>query len=334
MEAVMKISKNDLCVFVATCNRPDLVLVQLKSLLAQTVRPDSITVLDNGGLPETKVALEPLAPLGVRLVDTSALGRLGNLKMAQKLAEGRYVAVFHDDDAVECHYFETILAVLNSGMHDDIRLVLANSRHQKIGRFSYPSAPAHACGWVLDMPQMADYLLAMPAGYFPFAFYSIEAFKAFDIDRIWGLYEKWCDIPILLEAIAGGNAIVLQYPFGVYGRHPNQDSGDRQNLPDVRAWANLEAVYVNALGEDLHTATGWTNVIWNRRRLTTGYKRRGKKTIGWKEYLQYAADIGAVNSHPLLSWLLSRRVIQKAYSKMRCSRYMGSVKELGGCHAK
>jgi hypothetical protein len=137
-----------------------------------------------------------------------------------------------------------------------------------------------------------------------------------------------------LSVVGAGNAVFLAYPFGVYGCHSNQDSADQQNLPDVRAWANLEAVYVNALGENLHTATGWTNVIWNRRRLSTGYKRRGKKTIGWKEYLQYAADIGAVNAHPLLSWLLSRRVIQKAYSKIRRSRYMGSVKELGGCHAK
>jgi hypothetical protein len=184
------------------------------------------------------------------------------------------------------------------------------------------------------MPQMADYLLAMPAGYFPFAFYSIEAFKAFDIARIWGLYEKWCDIPILLEAIDGGNAIVLQYPFGVYGRHPNQDSGDRQNLPDVRAWANLEAVYVDALGDDLQTVTGWTNIIWNRRRLKTGYKRRGKKTISRDEYMRYAAAIGAVNSHSFLSWLLSRRFIQKVYSKWRTSRFMRSAKELGGDYAK
>lgn len=329
----MALSKNDLCVFVATYNRPDLLQVQLRSILAQTQRPDVVTVLDNGALPETKAVVESFSAQGVRYVDTSFRGRLGNVKTAQDLAGGEFVAVFHDDDAVEPHYFESVLSVLRCNADKDVRLITANYRYQAVGSFSFPSQKFHARGLVMDRSNYADFVLNAYSG-FPFAFYSTESFKKLDFDDIWEKYEKWCDIPMQLSVVGAGNAVFLEYPFGVYGCHSNQDSADQQNLPDVRAWANLEAVYVDALGEDLHTAKGWTNVIWNRRRLSTGYKRRGKKTIGRKEYLQYAADIGAINAHPLLSWLLSRRVIQKAYSKIRRSRYMGSVKELGGCHAK
>ena len=329
----MKISKNDLCVFVATYNRPDLLLVQLRSILAQTQCPDVVTVLDNGGLPETRMVVESFSLQGVRYVDTSLRGRLGNVKTAQDLANGEFVALFHDDDAVEPHYLESVLSVLRCNADKDVRLITANYRYQDVGAFSFPSQKFHTRGLVMDRSNYADFILNAYSG-FPFAFYSTEFFKKLDFDDIWEKYEKWCDIPMQLSVLGAGNAVFLEYPFGVYGCHPNQDSGDRQNLPDVRAWANLEAVYVNALGEDLHTATGWTNIVWNRRRLMTGYKRRGKKTIGKKEYMRYAADIGAVNSHPLLSWLLSRRVIQKVYSKMRCSQYMSSLKEFGGEYAE
>lgn len=329
----MALSKNDLCVFVATYNRPDLVLVQLRSILAQTQCPDVVTVLDNGGLPETKAAVESFSSQGVRYVDTSLRGRLGNVKTAQNLASGEFVAVFHDDDAVEPHYFESVLSVLRCNADKDLRLITANYRYQNVEAFSFPSQKFHTRGLIMDRSNYADFLLNAYSG-FPFSFYSVEFFKKLDFDDIWNKYEKWCDIPIQLSVVGAGNAVFLEYPFGVYGCHSNQDSADSQNLPDVRAWANLEAVYVDALGDDLQTVTGWTNIIWNRRRLKTGYKRRGKKTISMDEYMRYAAAIGAVNSHSFLSWLLSRRFIQKVYSKWRTSRFMRSAKELGGDYAK
>ena len=323
----MKFEPNDLCVFVATYNRPDLLRVQLESLLAQTVRPDVITVLDNGGFPATRDLVAELSQRGVKYVDTTACGRLGNMLTAQKLASGRYVAVFHDDDAVENHYLESVLAVLNGHAEEDIRLVTAMYRPQQVGGFRFPAEAPHSKGLIMVRSQYADFVLNAYSG-FPFAFYAVERFRELDVEKIWHDCEKWCDIPIQLEVIGDGRAAFLYYPFGVYGHHPGQDSADPSNLPDVRAWANLESYYVRALGEDLHTWPGWTNVVFNRRRLLTGYRRRGKKTISRKEYMKYAGCVGAVNRHSVLTFLLSRRLIQKAYTAMRMRSFASSARSL------
>jgi len=324
----MRFVPDDLCVFVATYNRPELLKTQLESLLAQTVRPEVITVLDNGGFAATRELVESL-PGGVKYVDTTQCGRLGNMLTAQKLASGRYVAVFHDDDAVECHYFENVLAVLNDHSEEDIRLVTAMYRPQQVGRFRFPDEKPHAKGLIMNLAQYADFVLNAYSG-FPFAFYSVEHFRKLDVEKIWSECEKWCDIPIQLKIVGDGKAAFLYYPFGVYGHHAGQDSADPNNLPDVRAWANLESYYVRALGDDLHTWPGWTNAVFNRRRLLTGYKRRGKKTISKKEYMKYARRVGAVNRHPVLTFLLSRRLVQKAYTAMRMRAFASSARPIAG----
>lgn len=323
----MSFSPNDLCVFVATYNRADLLQTQLESLMSQTVRPDVITVLDNGGSPATRDLVESLSGRGVKYVDTTAYGRLGNMLTAQKLSSGRYVAIFHDDDAVERHYFESVLAVLNGCADEDIRLVTTMYIPQQVGRFSFPTETPHINGLIMDRAQYADFVLNAYSG-FPFAFYAIEQFRKLDAEKMWKDCGKWYDIPMQLEVVGDGRAAFLYYPFGVYGHHPKQDSADPSNLPDVRAWANLESYYVRALGDDLYAWPGWTNVVFNRRRLLTGYKRRGKKTISKKEYMEYARFVGAVNRHPVLTFLLSRRLVQKAYTAMRVRTFAFSVRPL------
>src|SRR5574344_1583006 len=155
----MTLTANDMSVFILTYDRPDLLETQLKSLLRQTCRPEIITVLDNGGLEETKDLVKRYFKCGARHVDTSSLGRLGNMLTAQALATGRYVALFHDDDVVHPQYLGAVLQVLNAHLHDDIRVVVCNYAVQRVGEFYFDSRPPHTNGLILPQHRYAAFLL-------------------------------------------------------------------------------------------------------------------------------------------------------------------------------
>ena len=325
----MSLVANDLSIFILTFDRPDLLEVQLNSVLCQSCRPDIVTVLDNGGMSETKGVVERRADQGARYVDTTSRGRLGNMLMAKELAQGRYLTLLHDDDALHPRYFEFVLQVLNSNADKPIRLVTCNYSTQPVNEFKFSSAPPDASGLVMKRPDYASFLLNCYSG-FPFAIYLTEAYRSLDVEDLWRRCGKYLDIPMMLDIVGEcGCAAFLSYPFAVYGMHARQDVKDPTTLPEPQAWIELVNSYIGALSKDLRTLSGVTSVIFRRRMLRTGYVHRCRKTISRDEYLCCAKKILGSDPHPVLSWMWSRRVVQKIFTRIVMRIFMSRVAGIG-----
>lgn len=310
------IDPEQLQVFIATYRRPEMLARQLDSLLDQTFRPREITVLDNASDAATRQIVESRAPRGARYVATSDLGSLGNMKFAIAHAHDTgYVAVFHDDDCVAPTYFESVAKVISAG-GGGYSVVVGACRECEPSDFQFPTEPPHTRGLVLTG---ADWALHMYAGIlckYPFAFYRADRFRMLDIEQIYADYGRACDIAILLSTVEdGGRAAYLTHPFCLYGYHPGRDSVNPATFPDVRVFARLNALYARFLGHSLRTLPGFVYTFLCRRNLHSAYKRRGKRTLSYSDFLSFARQLGAlpavhhlfhgVSNHLTQAWVRS-----------------------------
>ena len=312
---------NDLKVFVMTFDRPAMLARQLDSLLAQTVRPDVVTVLDNGTNPLTREAVEARAAQGARYVNTHDLGVQGNGIMSKRLC-GRdgYVAFFHDDDMVSPRYFEYVLNVVNA--HPGVALVVADAVVRPVSEFALPAEPPHGRGLLLDGRDWAMLMFCCGAGKYPFAFYRADLYNELDLVELFGAFGRACDIPLLMRVVGSeGRAAFLAYPFCVYGRHPGQDSCDPQTLPPAFDMARFSAEFHRYMGDDLLTLAGFSYVFKCRRVLKSAYKRRCRKDVPYSEYLAFARKIGALPRKARLFTGISNHLTQRLVEKFVAWRF-------------
>lgn len=315
MESDSNMTSEDIGVFVLTFNRPEFLARQLDSVLAQTVRPKVVTVLDNGANPETCRVVEARTAQGVRRIGTADLGLRGNLKRAQELcAERKFVALFHDDDWLHPRYLDLAVRVLSA--HPDLKLVTCESVMCPFDRFVSPEGETSTCGFLMDEREWASFLLNCGARRYPFSIYSSEAFRRLDIEAISKAHGRGLDIPIMLDVTTGGMAAFLQCPLAIYGRHPGQDGADPNTLPDVRCWANMLAAYRRHIGDGLRNIHSFSYAFSCFRKLRSGYRRRGRRTLSYSDYLAYAADVGAIPHQARWLHYVSSHLAQKAVEKL------------------
>lgn len=307
------IDPNTFQVFVATYKRPEMLARQLDSLLGQTFRPQEMTVLDNASDAATRHIVESRAPRGARYVDTSALGPLGNMKFAiSHTHETGYVAVFHDDDCVAPTYFEAVAKVISAAAPGKYSIVVGACRKCRQDAICLPSEPPHTRGIVLNGVEWALHTCAGVSGKYPFAFYRADRFKTLDIDRLYADYGRTCDNAVLLETVGkDGCAAWMSYPFCVYVMHPGQDGMNPATLPDIRVFARLGALYARFMGTSLRTLSGFMYVFLCSRGLRSTYKRRGRKTLTYKEYISLAREMGAFPISHHLFHGISNHLTQK-----------------------
>lgn len=303
--------ENDkLQVFVATYDRPRLLARQLDSILSQTCPPREVTVLDNGSNPKTREVVLSRAERGARHCSTGDLGLLGNMLTAQRLAkDGCHVAVFHDDDVLDPHYFAFVSKLLNR--HPDLALVVGESVQLPVDEIRFCPEPPSGRGLLLDSRAWASFLFDCSARRYPFAFYRSDVFRTLDIPDLHRRCGRACDIAILLRAGACGRTGFLAHPFAVYCCHPGQDSYDPNTFPDVRCFANLYAEYHRQLGDDLRNLGAFSYSFQFMRKLRSSYKRRGKRTLSYPDFLAYAREVGAYPSSGRWVRVLSNHLTQK-----------------------
>lgn len=314
-------SPNDLKVFVTTFDRPEMLARQLDSLLAQTVRPDVVTVLDNGTNPLTRETAEARAAQGVRYVNTHDLGVRGNGIMSKRLCgKDGYVAFFHDDDMVSPMYFEYVLRVVNA--HPGVALVVGNAIVRLVSEFAFPAEAPHGRGLLLDGRDWAMLMFCCGACKYPFAFYRADLYGELDVLELHDSFGRAFDIPLLMRVVgSGGQAAFLAYPFGVYGLHPGQDSNDLQTLPSAFDMARFSGEFHRYMGDDLLTLAGFSYVFKCRRVLKSAYKRRCRKDVPYSEYLAFARRIGALPRKALLFTGISNHLTQHLVEKFVAWRF-------------
>lgn len=125
-------------VVVPTLNRRDDLLEFTDSLLAQTVRPTELLVVDAGDVPDMEQALaDRLRGSGIRLVyRKSEAGTSLQRNIALDLMQGEFVLMCDDDLLLEPDYIAQSLAAFDIPLEPKVGCVL--------GTFSSPSRPR---GW-------------------------------------------------------------------------------------------------------------------------------------------------------------------------------------------
>lgn len=143
-------------------------------------------------------------------------------------------------------------------------------------------------------------------------------------------YGKWGDVPFMLESIGSGKAVVLTDACGWMGMHPGQDSNDSSTLPSYQTWIAREANFYRFMGDDPLTLSGLSFCIMNYRHMRSGYKRRVRRDIPFKRFLEEARLGKALTHRGEWSHFLSFRFIQKLLEAYMARRYRRSVRELIG----
>jgi glycosyltransferase involved in cell wall biosynthesis len=304
-----KISCSDLQVYLPTFNRPELLRKTISSVLAQTVPVEHLCVLDNGGFAETREMLMEFEGSGVEYRDTREFGLWGNLIAAQKFLESKYVLLLHDDDLIHPEYLNVVLQVMDK--HTSVNLLTANVAPWDIDQAPVDLPPLSQTGHLFSVSEYATY--AYNAGHpsYSLAVYKRDAFKTLNISANFDRYGKWGDVPLMLESIKNGKAAVLTDACGWMGIHPEQDSNNQSTLPSYQAWINREANFLNYMGDNPLTLSGFSFCIMNFRHLRSGYKRRVSKDISFKQFTAEAYNASALTKKGRWARWISFGLVQK-----------------------
>jgi len=110
-------SRPDLTVFILSYNRPDFIREAVKSLLVQTLQPESIVILDNCSSDENLREIMKLSGKKVSVVTTPINHpSLWNYERAIDLASSayktKYIYIMHDDDRILPSFLEQMIDLL------------------------------------------------------------------------------------------------------------------------------------------------------------------------------------------------------------------------------
>ena len=310
------ITASDIQMFVLTYDRPAYLELQLNSLVTQTVRPQSITVMDDGDNPQTRNVAKKFEDYGVgyKHVECDNLG--GNFRAAVDACSCKYAAIFHDDDQTHPRYIEIAERVLSA--NPEITLLGCNSYELPPESKIVFDDNVDTKGWMFNARDFATFFLNGPFGHFPFFIYKTENIKRLDVQEYLdykGLYGKHGDSALVPLAVMDGKAAMLSSKLANYGCHMGQAVSDPKSLPDARCWARVESVFHGLMGDDLRTFAGFSYALRNYKRLKSGYKRRGKHDYSFAEYMRFAADAGAVSPYMRTFRFLSNHYVEKLLGK-------------------
>lgn len=304
------IDSSELQVFLPTYHRPDLLRKTIRSVLDQTIRVERICVLDNGGFPVTREMLAEFDGHGIEYRDTREFGKWGNLLAAQKFLDREYVLLLHDDDLIHPEYLDVALRVLSSD--SDINLLTAQAQPWDISEEPCELPPLTTTGHLFSPREYATYVYNAGHPSYSLAIYRRDAFKGIEVLKNFDSYGKWGDVPLMLESIQSGRAAVLTDACGWMGIHAGQDTNDQSTRPCYQAWIRREANYFRFMGDDPLTLSGLSFCIMNYRHMRSGYKRRVRQDVTYKQYLEEARLASALTKRGEFARYVSFRFVQKA----------------------
>ena len=304
-----KISTSDLQVYLPTYNRPELLRKTIHSVLAQTVPVEHICVLDNGGFTKTREMLSEFEEHGIEYRDTREFENWGNLLASQKYLQREFVLLLHDDDLIHPEYLKIALRVLASD--SDINLLTGHAEPWDITQTPVNLPKLSASGHIFSPREYSTYVYNASHPSYSLAIYRRSFYKKIDLLSNFEKYGKWGDVPMMLETIQSGKAAVLTDACGWMGVHAGQDTNDESNRPKYQAWINREANFYRFMGDDPFTLSGLSFCIMNYRHMRSGYKRKVRQEVSFKQFLAEARTASALTKRGEWARLLSFRFIQK-----------------------
>ncbi|WP_284076394.1 glycosyltransferase family 2 protein [Herbaspirillum aquaticum] len=296
----MPFEARDVDIFVLTYNRSSLLPATLRSLLAQSARGASITVLDNASQDDTQQTVETFASEGVTYARASSnLGWAGNLARAQQQARRPWTMVFHDDDLLHPDYLRHALEAINTqpgvGM-----VVSAMSFETAPGETDWPATTPRS----LLCPGVSALAMLCYAGapiHFGSALYRTDIFKSlrWESER----FGKIADRPFLLAACASSACQVFLSPLVRYRIHAQQDSTSSDSGPFAPQLAALHHCYRSYLGENPLQSAGRCFLRHNYRSIADEFGRLGRadrtRFPTLAAYLAFLLEAGACSRFSL-----------------------------------
>lgn len=236
------ITIRDLDVFILTKNRPHFLSEAIQSLLAQTICPDRITILDNSDDNETFKLVQKVN--STDLIHCRTSGKFGNYLKAKELTDRKYVLLFHDDDILNQRYLELAIAAINQ--YKNISLVCSNYTAFEDG-VSLNVGDMKSTHFLLrNKKQFAKHMYLAERIAFASAIYAANNF-------IMGIthyqrFGKWNDWPFLVEAIDSGSAVLFNDPVSLFSRvHEGNDSVTNFNTVNLSQIVNWDQYFLQYL---------------------------------------------------------------------------------------
>jgi len=301
----------DLQVFIPTFNRPEMLKSTLNSVLCQSAGTPCVTVLDNGTFPSTKETVDLFSQSGVGYHNSSSLGQRGNFLLAQQLLSRKYVLLLHDDDQLHPDYLAFVLKAINA--HSDAALVTCDVIEWPVGTEKENRPHLHNSGHVFTQREFATFVYNSERPSFSFAIYEAESFKKINLSSIFETYGKWGDTPLMIEAVGNGKALMFMDTCGWAGVHAGRDSGDRSTLPPAISWIHLEKQFCKYMGDNPRTFSGLSFCLMNYRHLRSGFKRRIRKDMTFRQYIQKSKTEKALTERSSLFRFFSCRIVQNVF---------------------
>lgn len=311
---MQSVAIDDIQVLILTYNRPDLLRLALESVLCQTAGRPPVAVLDNGMFSATGETVARFSDRGVTRHDSSALGPLGNLLLAQRILSRKYVLLLHDDDQIHPDYLQMVLNVINA--HPAVTLLTCRTLDWPVDGKKREHLHLHNSGHIFTQKEFATFVYNSGHPSYSLAVYEAEAFKKLDIKAIFGAYGKWGDGPLMIGVVGNESAAMLMDTCGWMGTHPGQDTRDPATLPRYCTWINREKLFCAHLGDNPCTFSGLSFCLMNYRHLKSGYKRRVRKENSFRQYLREAKAAKALTERSLWFRFLSPRFIQKIFLRL------------------
>jgi len=293
----------DISVFVLSYRRPLYLREAVRSVLAQSRKPKSIVILDNGSGEDVKRAVADFLEQGVSWEGSDVTrSAIWNIQRAFNNACNKYVYVMHDDDRLCSHFLETQVEFLEE--HSMATAVACgaytiDSDGNRIGRLA-GMASNDGVYWFNSGADLA--LLYSRRGFltFPSIVYRTSSIRKV---RIRSDFDKVADAVLLCELadigpIASRNTELLEYRL-----HPGQDSAD---FPDHVLW-KLDAFLIQRgsssplLAEAIrrNICRFWTKryldkwVFDAKRKRSLGSAIDGLRLVG-KPYFRWEVAVGYV----------------------------------------
>lgn len=229
-------NKPNIQVFIATYNRPDLVVKSINSVLQQSYRNMEVIVSDNSTNNVTQEIIQRDFSDKIKYIRrTPSVDGIAHLNMILKDVSAEFFMIFHDDDIMYPNMVET----LYNQIHGDsfIAAVAANTRivrHSKLtNRTSFSSKVPLIC---MNTPD--DFIRPYLCGSgnkiapFPSYMYRQEVAKVLTIDTKQG--GKYSDTSFLIKTAQLGKIVWINPPLMNYYIHATQDSYTNDFLARLR----------------------------------------------------------------------------------------------------
>lgn len=224
-DAMVKNNNQIVTVFVLTHKRPYYLTLAVNSMLRQTYDNFCLIILDNMSCDQTRESVEKIDDKRLLYVERDGSKGTSNSSFAFSVCKTKYMVIFHDDDLIDSHYLEKMVAVMESNPN----YTILSCCYDNIDAEGNTISPANPTGSIYTYFGN-DYLIKYITGQLPlYVLYPSILYRA-DFFKKIELFLDYKAGPCVDEYLYyqigryGGTIAIIDKLLFHYRRHSSQDS--------------------------------------------------------------------------------------------------------------